>query len=529
MYDDPPSLDHSLVTSPRSFSRLSLVLLLLPLAVRVLGAQAPDTARIPDSEPRLLAPLPEPSFPSTSLAQAAGWSRWNGAPIVFLTPSHVVLVTTPLSQAWLSAHDGVASRLGECRDFVPAAEIAAGAGPWQSFDSAAGSAPLIMIQIMPAMRRGRPSCQGTAPPPAALAIRGVALLERPAGAEYQYPTRAAVRIGGRAIAPVLYGRVPVKVLSPPSGAETRRDTIPQLRLYIPATELRPDSLGRLPTVSVRVWEGDGRGAVDIALPTAVVRQLWDDFLPWRLERLGDRTPGTRAPPLPAPADTALRTAWRRYGEGEFQSAALLTEQRLRTSPLTRDDSLAARVQLAYALLALRDTADAGPAIRTAMNDNPCLTLAPSAPPGYEERFDRARPRARCDVAVGRTIANGLIFPGYGQLSRGRPFGIVFSAGSAITLTYAAIRYASSRSKYDSYESNPNTQAAVDLYHEASRARTDARNAALAGIGIWLLGALEAGINEMHHGAEVRRVRSYGVAPMARSDAGRTELGLSLAF
>jgi hypothetical protein len=280
---------------------------------------------------------------------------------------------------------------------------------------------------------------------------------------------------------------------------------------------------------VLVWEGDTTSAVDIDLPTAVVRQLWDDFLPWRLERLAEGAPLAPAPPLPAPADTALRTAWQRYGEGEFRSAALLTQERLRASPLTRDDSLAAGVQLAYALLALHDTADAGPTIRTVMSDNPCLTLASSAPPVYQERFDRVRPRARCEVAVGRTIANGLLFPGYGQLSRGRSFGLAFSAGSAITLTFAAIRYTSSRSAYDSYKDSPNTQAAVALYHKASRARRDARNAAVAGIGIWLLGALEAGINEMHHGADVRRVRPYGVAPVARSDAGRTELGLSLTF
>ncbi|HEY9427413.1 MAG TPA: hypothetical protein VIR34_09685, partial [Gemmatimonadaceae bacterium] len=70
---------------------------------------------------------------------------------------------------------------------------------------------------------------------------------------------------------------------------------------------------------------------------------------------------------------------------------------------------------------------------------------------------------------------------------------------------------------------------VVLYRRASRKRIAARNALIAGVGIWLLGAVEAGISEMHHRSEVERVSNYGIKPTIRSEAGSTDFGLSLTF
>jgi hypothetical protein len=64
---------------------------------------------------------------------------------------------------------------------VSQGELVASAKPWSAFDSIVGSAPLIMIQIAPALRRGRPSCQGHHPPSPSLAMRGIVLQDRPAG------------------------------------------------------------------------------------------------------------------------------------------------------------------------------------------------------------------------------------------------------------------------------------------------------------------------------------------------------------
>jgi hypothetical protein len=236
-----------------------------------------------------------------------------------------------------------------------------------------------------------------------------------------------------------------------------------------------------------------------------------------------------APPLPAPSDSALHTAWERYRDGRWRIAALLTHERLHAATLSHDDSLEARVQLAFALLAMGDTVSANAAIAEVMHDAPCLTLSSVAPPEFEARFDRARQPARCDVSAGRTMALGLLFPGLGQLSRGRSIGYVLGAGAVAALGFAAIRYTSSRPYYRSYQSTTNTQTALSLYEKASRRRHAARQAAWTGIGIWALGAVEAGIHEMRHGAEVRRVRGYGATPMVRSDAGRTDLGLALSF
>jgi hypothetical protein len=158
-----------------------------------------------------------------------------------------------------------------------------------------------------------------------------------------------------------------------------------------------------------------------------------------------------------PSDSALRAAWQHYRDGDWRAAALLTNERFYGAPLTRDDSLAGQVQLALALLAMGDTASAGPVIDGVMRDNPCLTLAPTAAPEYEREFDRLRPRARCDVAVRRTIVNGLLLPGYGQFSTGRSFGVFFSASSAVAMTVAAVWYSSSLAAYRDYKATPNTQ------------------------------------------------------------------------
>ena len=129
----------------------------LLVAAPVLAAQTSDTTLLPTATPRTRGPLPEPNFPSAALAPVNAWPHWRGAPLVFMTPAHVVLVTTTLSAAWIAAHDDVVSALGECRDFAPANEAGTLGTPWHAFDAAAGTAPLIMIQIMPAMRRRRPT------------------------------------------------------------------------------------------------------------------------------------------------------------------------------------------------------------------------------------------------------------------------------------------------------------------------------------------------------------------------------------
>jgi hypothetical protein len=123
----------------------------------------------------------------------------------------------------------------------------------------------------------------------------------------------------------------------------------------------------------------------------------------------------------------------------------------------------------------------------------------------------------------------IVFPGLGQITTGRPHGWIFTAGSSVAFTFAIKKYLSSQSSYDAYQSNSNTAVAVVLYRRASRQRRNARNAALVGAGIWLLGAVEAGISEMHHGSEVGRVRDYGLEPTIRSEGGRADFGLSLTF
>jgi hypothetical protein len=336
-------------------------------------------------------------------------------------------------------------------------------------------------------------------------------------------------VGDRIAEPVIYGRVPVEELPSRARAGTGSDSIPQLRIYLSPGELAPDSLGRLPRVRVRAWSDDSTTAVEFDLPMDVVHQLWKDLLPWRLEHYASTAPPERRAPLPTPSDSALRVAWRYYSDGQTREAALLTAGRSYSAPLTRNDSLQGGVQLALSLLAMDDTLDAAPVIRELMSDNPCLTLAASAPPGYEERFDRVRPRERCKVAVGRTIVKSLVLPGFGQLSVGRHVGAAFTIGTAVALTVAIKSYIASQDAYRSYESNTNTEAAVALYGRASRKRTTARGALMAGAGIWLLGAVEAGINEMHHRSEMERVSDYGVEPTVRSEAGRTDFGLSLTF
>jgi hypothetical protein len=523
-----PSLSRR-ISRHNGIVRLLGIALLVVVQTPALHGQASDSLREPSTTPQPTAPVRRWDPADSALSRPGGWPRWIGAPLVFMTPRYVVLATTPISARWITTHESGAALGVDCRDILPDGGLASVARPWAAFDSTLGDAPLIMLQIMPALRRGRPSCQGNRPPAPALALRGVALQERAGGDEYQYPRHARVTVDDRIVEPVIYGRVPVEVLPTKASRGAAADDLSQLRLYLDPYEIAPDSAGRMPRVTVRVWSDDSTSAVDFAVPSDIVHQLWFDLLPYRLESYAAVSGEIQRAPLPAPSDSALRLAWQSYAEGDPQQAALLTAARYHAAPLTRDDSLQSGVQLALSLLALHDTLDATPFIRAVVHDNPCLTLAASAPADYATRFDRLRPRSRCDVAVGRTIVKSIVFPGLGQITTGRPHGWIFTAGSSVAFTFAIKKYLSSQSSYDAYQSNSNSAVAVVLYRRASRQRRNARNAALVGAGIWLLGAVEAGISEMHHGSEVGRVRDYGLQPTIRSEGGRADFGLSLTF
>ncbi|HXY30212.1 MAG TPA: hypothetical protein VEI06_05845 [Gemmatimonadaceae bacterium] len=473
--------------------------------------------------------LPVPTYPAPMLKTASGWAKWNGAPLLFESPRYLILAATPLSMAWLATSASLQPAAGSCSKLLAGSDTA---NAWKAFDDFVGASPLVVFQVMPYYRRSPAQCLGGRLPSSGVASRGIAVLER-----YDYDAYIDVRtvvayVNGHPISPFMVGRAPLRVAgTSPSLANSRASS--QVRVYLPVGALAPDSLGRFPNVTLKVFGQDSALATFVPISEAAVRQLWTDFMPWRLTvALPPQPPPPGFAPvlLPTPSDTALRHAQALYREGSPSEAAESVFTRMHAVPLSRDDSLIGSMQMALALMAVDDRADAIPQLHGVLTTHPCLTLSSTAPETYKRLLDELRPPARCDYNVAGTTLRSIV-PGWGQYAQHRwAIGGLVTGGVVTAILLAAREYSSSNNTYNTvYLEAIKPSVATQLYDEASSERQSARAFAFAAGAFWLGGMIDAVVFEALHANEVRQVQNFGASPIVRSDAGRLELGLSLSI
>jgi len=533
-YDEPAPLPQPLVVRALGAS-LTVFLALGSPAIAPAEASAQAA---PPSSPALPAPsaipvtvdsLPVPTYPAPMLKTASGWAKWNGAPLHFESPRYLILAATPLSMAWLATSASLQPAAGSCSKLLAESDTA---NAWKAFDDFVGASPLVVFQVMPYYRRSAAQCLGGRLPSSRVVSRGIAVLDR-----YDYDAYIDVRtvvvyVNGHPVSPFLVGRAPLRVAgTSPSLANSRASS--QVRVYLPVGALAPDSLGRFPNVSLRVFGQDSTLATSVPISEATVRQLWTDFMPWRLGGLPPAqlaTAGFTPVSLPTPSDTALRRAQALYRGGQPSEAAESLFVRLHAAPLSRDDSLTAQMQTAVALLAVDDRADAVPLLQGVLTAHPCLTLAATAPESYKRLLDELRPPSRCDYNVAAAALRSIV-PGWAQYAQHRWIeGAIVTAGTLGMALAAAQEYRASNTTYNSlYLTATNSTAATVYYNEASSQRSNARTYAAVAAAFWVGGMVDAIIYESRNANAVHRVENFGAQPIVRSDRGRLELGLWLAI
>jgi len=461
-----------------------------------LGAQAPSP------EPQPPVPTAVPRLEYGREPADSGFAAWRRLPV----PRHDntpaawtlragewdFLIATPRAMDAMDTSRIVERTLASCASPLHIAEDdmkhVAAARPWAAFDAVVNDAPVVVISIMPVLENLNECDSGNLGRPAMLR-RGVRFVTN-----YIYDatrdTRSAVLyVRDRAVQPAMLARAPVIVMSRNLMSSTATD---ELRLYIPYDALAPDSSGDLPDTELRIWSKAGGPPTRIPLPPAIIHTIWWEYLRWRGARITTH-------------DGAVATA---------------TVERLANPKLSTDDRRIALRSLAGAFRA------AGDATAAAFVTKELATIDPCAPVGNAAR---PMPRGvRCTAfPPGKTLLRGLLIPGYGQYSTwSRAAGITIAAltvGGAI----AAINLqAAGNSSYAKYLSGLSGNVVSDRL-AANKDRNEARAAAVATAGFWLVTAIESELQERAHARHVTAEHDFWVRPAMSSGApGATGAGIA---
>ena len=477
--------------------RCCVISLLMVVGTGALGAQAPS----PEPQPPVPAAVPRLQYgrdPADS-----GFAAWRRLPV----PRHDntpaawtlragdwdFLIATPRAMDAMDTSRIVERTLASCASPLHIAEDdmkhVAAARPWAAFDAAVNDAPVVVISIMPVLENLNECDSGNLGRPAMLR-RGVRFVTNYIYDATRDSRSAVLYVRDRAVQPAMLARAPVIVMSRNLMSSTATD---ELRLYIPYDAIAPDSSGDLPDTELRIWSKAGGPPTRIPLPPAIIHTIWWEYLRWRGARITTH-------------DGAVATA---------------TVERLANPKLSADDRRIALRSLAGTFRA------AGDAPAAALVTRELATIDPCAPVGNAAR---PMPRGvRCTAfPAGKTLVRGLLIPGYGQYSTwSRAAGITIAAltvGGAIT---AINLQAAANSSYAKYLSGLTGNVINDRL-TATKDRNEARVAAVATAGFWLVTAVESELQERAHARHVAAEHDFWVRPAMSSGApGATGAGIAV--
>jgi len=474
------------------------------------------------------------SDPATALtlAEATSWRSWVGVPLRFTTPTFDVVVTSPLSRAWLAAHDDPRQIARSCTELevAPSDTLAGGSFvDWQAVDSAMppASADAVVITIAPAA--ATPSaCRNHAPGSPGAIAAGVAFQTY----AFHDPSRdvmnARLIVNGERVSPLRVERATRRALLP-KGARPGGPGSSIVRVFVDPNHFVPDDSGQLPIVAINTEMAAGYLDVSFELRTNVRRQVWEDLLPSTIAAAGSAGRPV-ALTLPPARDDRLRRAVELDQTGDTRAAAVLYHASLYDPALAKSGQREARVRLALSLAALGDSASARVVAAPVVEREPCFSLAAAAPPDAHRLFTVAS-RPRCEHDVGGVIVRSLIFPGLGHVrARREKTGLAVAVASIALFAFSASNHSTSRVEYDRYLEAESAARAVVLYKRAHAARADARRGAIFGASVWALGAVEASYTEWRHAGAMRPITDYGAVGVgAVPDNGRMRLAVSIRF
>lgn len=517
-----------MVCARRSVRRL-LVLAALPLSPLLAQREAPPT------------PPAAPPGPISTDARDAGFAEWLAAqpaqigdPIIERATSarYEVIVESPRQRGSSRVATARARGIASCGQALgtqpqPLAALT-GTTSWVDFDAAAGDAPLITLTIAPRIDAPSRCLEPVDAPLARVAMIASGLQ---AALDTLLPPPNDIRaaelvVGDRIVEPALAGRVPTVRLAPrgyvgPDGGHV-------LRLYVSADALVAD--GRERRWALRVWNATRTEPEIVAIPPAVIQQLWRELLPWRVERLRTATASGLPVGIPAPRDAVLARAHEAYVAGRFVEAAQAAVPRIDAPDVSREDRLSARMQLAATFSGHDDSAAAVEMFSAALSLEPCLTLPSSTPARMREQLERARPDFRCQpTPVLQVVRLGLI-PGRAHRRlepQRRIAGLTPALLTGAVAVGSVLLHLDARQQYQTYLDTRDDAARA--YESAANAHATANAVGIAAWAVWGGTILHAVWLERRRYRQYDAVRDYGrdAARPLRIDGAAQGLGLAI--
>ena len=532
---------------------LAAVIRRVPVSGHWLAIPAGDFDRLLSIEPVSVPPNPPPQSPSPPLPDpraieanlrgtVQGNQAWPGPGLRFNNAYHDVVLLTPVSAAWLEAHDDFPRLLESCPAAFGGATKGADGLPisaWPSVDEYTANLPVVALTVTPSFYAAEDRCNPDGHRGVGSMVRGYAVLRQSPQQVSPYLASGsevfAVKLlrGATELTPLLWTRGTLKARLA-SGQSAGGGRVDQFRLYLTPEQLGPDSSGRFAPLQVQVTSGD-KAASTVTIPAPAVAQAWKDLLPWRLSQTA--TPpahpsGTGVAPAPA-SDPVVAAGVASYREGKPRDAALTLHARLYGPQLSSTDLTQARVFLALSLLALDDRRDARVYANDVLEAEPCFTLAQgSVPEEWRQVFVTAAPtpsRGKCHRSMGKVLLASII-PGGGQFATGRPaWGGVLLAVGGTCAVLAISHYSSYKTAYDNYQSATDTEGAQTYFDEASHQKSQAQAYGIGAVAVIVVGGIEAALKASGERSAANKAQNYGAKPVVTSSGHTVGVGFEMVF
>lgn len=310
---------------------------------------------------------------------------------------------------------------------------------------------------------------------------------------------------------VMYGQV---VATAPSWRAVPfrlvREPVGLVRTSVPLDSLAPTDSGFSPSLALAVFYGYDDAATVERIPESVLRALWRRALRPRLELATARPAVAGIPPMEMPRawNGRLRDAQSRAASGEYGASVTgavdVLESRWR---LSRRDRHRAHLLLADIAFRHADTNVARVELLEAQRIR-CYTLPDGASQGFVNlarpialRDWRCRPRSYVVAGL-----RGGIKPGFGTLGMPRSplVGVALTTAIVLSAVHTVELNGEARDLRTRYitmtpldQDSAAAAAAVETaYQQAERARLRVVSSARVTAGLWVVGVLDALVDEM---------------------------------
>lgn len=396
--------------------------------------------------------------------------------------------------------------------------------PWEEFDSATYARPMVAIGVYP-FEDQRYDCRSGNLARFAGLSRGIIYGQFRTHTRQTEIAHVEVWRNGQLVPVPITGR---QAITKVGNGAVFQDGAVNNRIYLELESFAPATNGVAPSIVLQVWYYGSDLPEVMPLPEPVVRAVWQQMLPWRVQVLANAAGGERRDVpllLPEPGDSVLKEAHRRYMSGELASGAAMALNRLTYLPLpNRGETRTAMLMAAATLVDYGDDVSAQSLMSDILEVFPCLTLAEGTSPTLGIMADDYRRPARCTTVPLPMIAVRSIIPGGGTWTTPgrRNYALALLGGTAAAFATSSAMHSYADGQYEKYEAHRGSQTTKAFVYgdKAQRGRTFGNALAITGIAVWVYAGVEAIYAERHHARELRAVTDVGAGP-ATNAASRT--------